>query len=92
MTDTQITIEVAYAPHNEQVLIPLKIAKGTCIEHAIQASNLLMRFPDIDLKKTKVGIFGTIYPLNKVLIEGDRVEIYRPLRCDPKQARRDRVK
>ena len=49
---------------------------------------MLNQFPDIDLKTQKVGIFGRIAKLNKVLEDGDRVEIYRPITADPDQVER----
>lgn len=92
MAKVLINIEVAYASCESQPLISLKIIKGSCVEQAITSSGLLTRFSEIDLKATQVGIFGNICSLNKLLLEGDRVEIYRALICDPKQARRNRAK
>ncbi len=86
-----INIEVAYASCELQTLIPLKIIKGSCVEQAITLSGLLTRFSEIDLKVMQVGLFGNICSLNKIVSEGDRIEIYRPLICDPKQARRNRA-
>jgi putative ubiquitin-RnfH superfamily antitoxin RatB of RatAB toxin-antitoxin module len=83
---------VAYASCELQTIIPLKIIKGSCVEQAITLSGILTHFSEIDLKRVKVGLFGNICSLNKILLEGDRVEIYRALICDPKQARRNRVK
>jgi putative ubiquitin-RnfH superfamily antitoxin RatB of RatAB toxin-antitoxin module len=48
-------------------------------------------FPEIDLARNTVGVFGQLAELGRVLEQGDRVEIYRPLRKDPRQARRDRA-
>ena len=92
MVEILINIEVAYARCESQTLIPLKIIKGSCVKQAISLSGLLTRFSDIDLKVTKVGIFGKLCSEDKILLEGDRVEIYRALMCDPKQARRNRAR
>jgi putative ubiquitin-RnfH superfamily antitoxin RatB of RatAB toxin-antitoxin module len=66
----------------------MEMPDGCTIEEAIHRSGVLNQFPDIDLKTPKVGIFGRIAKLNKVLEEGDRVEIYRPITADPDQVER----
>ena len=87
-----IHIEVAYALEHEQQLLALNVELGSTIENAIQLSGILDHHPDIDLGKTnKVGIFGKLAKLDRVLVEGDRVEIYRPLIADPKEVRRKRA-
>jgi len=88
----KIKIEVAYALPGEQVLMQNQVDTGTTIEQAIQLSGILDHFPEIDAGKTnKVGIFGKLAKLDKVLQDGDRVEIYRPLIADPKEVRRKRA-
>ena len=76
------------------MLIPLLIPLGTTVLEAIERSGILQRFPSIqvDSLSNRVGIFGNIVPLETKLKEGDRVEIYRPLILDPKEARRLRAK
>lgn len=91
MADSVINVEVAYATFSEQVIIPLQVAQGITAGEAIELSKILSRFPDIDLTKTKIGIFSQICKLDTVLKPNDRVEIYRPLLCDPMQARRQRA-
>ena len=84
-------VEVAYAEPSEQALIPLDMAEGGRAEEAIRRSGVLERFPAIDLTRNKIGIFGKVCGLDRILAEGDRVEIYRLLLTDPKQARRSRA-
>jgi putative ubiquitin-RnfH superfamily antitoxin RatB of RatAB toxin-antitoxin module len=86
-----IQIEVVYATAEEQLIISLQVPLGTTAEQAIIASQLLARFPQIDLNRTKIGIFSQLCSFNTVLKAGDRVEIYRPLLRDPKEARRHRA-
>lgn len=86
-----IAIEVAYATPEQQVLVVLNVPEGTTVEAAIHASALLTRFPDLELSTTAVGIFGKICQLNQPLTASDRVEIYRALIHDPKEARRQRA-
>ncbi|MDF3054490.1 MAG: RnfH family protein [Gammaproteobacteria bacterium] len=83
-----IAIQLAYTTPNHQHVIPIKVPTGATIESAILASGICQICPEIDLAKNKVGIFGCVLPLSHGLLEGDRVEIYRPLLIDPKTARR----
>jgi len=62
------------------------------VREAIERSGLLARYPEIELKRGRVGIFGKPAQLNAPLREGDRVEIYRLLIADPKAARRERAR
>ena len=86
-----LAIEVAYATPEQQLIIALNVDEGATVETAILASGLLTRFTDIHLSVNAVGIFGKVCELNQVLKAGDRVEIYRLLHNDPKEARRQRA-
>lgn len=87
-----LSIEVCYAlPEGEGAMCALSLDEGVTVQGAIDASGLLTRFPEIDLGVLKVGVFGKIQPLNATLADLDRVEIYRPLKVDPKVARQRRV-
>jgi hypothetical protein len=86
-----IRIEVAYAEADEQMIIPLEVSQGTDIKQAIDISNILHFFPEIDLTQNKVGIFSKICTLNTLLREGDRVEIYRTLIANPQKIRQQRA-
>lgn len=84
-------VEIAYALPEEQVILVVEDAKGLTAEQAIIKSGVLDKYPEIDLSKHKIGIFGKVKPLSEILREGDRVEIYRPLLADPKEIRRQRA-
>ncbi|MFT5427039.1 MAG: putative ubiquitin-RnfH superfamily antitoxin RatB of RatAB toxin-antitoxin module [Gammaproteobacteria bacterium] len=86
-----IAIEVAYATPLQSWLIPLNVEAGTTIAQAITSSGILEQCPEIDLQINKVGIFSIIAELDTLLRAGDRIEIYRPLILDPKEARRLRA-
>ena len=86
-----IPVEVAYALPTEQVILYLEVEEGTIVRDAISRSGILDRFPDIDLSRNKVGVFGKLAKLDTVLHPKDRVEIYRPLIADPKEVRRRRA-
>jgi len=86
-----IQIEVTYARSERQDVIRLKLSEGSTIGQAIEASGLLQRYPELDLAKLKVGVYGKLSKLDTVLRERDRVEIYRPLIADPKEVRKQRA-
>ena len=91
MVEEFITIEVAYALPEQQTIIAVNLPKGATVEQAISASKLLDLYPDINKTAFNVGIFGSVCKLEDLLKTGDRVEIYRPLHNDPKEARRQRA-
>ena len=86
-----LNIEVAYATPEQQIIIPLALPDQATVETAIINSGVLQRFPEIDLQQNAVGIFGKTCALNQTLRAGDRIEIYRPLLIDPKEARKKRA-
>lgn len=88
-----IKVEVAYALPHKQVLIPLHVKKGTTVYDAVVESGVADRFPDIDLETAPMGVFGKAErkPKERVLNEGERVELYRPLIADPKEVRKRRA-
>jgi uncharacterized protein len=86
-----ITIEVAYAAARGQSVLRLEVKSGTTIGEAIKQSGILQQFPEIDLALNKVGIFGKLARTDTLLRDRDRLEIYRALIVDPKEARRRRA-
>lgn len=86
-----ITVEIAYACPDKQRIITIQVEAGSSIETVIDRSGILEVFPEINLLKQKVGVFSKIKKLTDEVEEGDRVEIYRPLIIDPKEARRNRA-
>ncbi|WP_153100157.1 RnfH family protein [Paraburkholderia hayleyella] len=88
---TLLAIEVCYALPEQQTRIALMLPPGATLQQALDASGILQRHPGIDLEQQKVGVFGKLKPLDTVLSDHDRVEIYRPLKVDPKAARARRV-
>ncbi|SET48124.1 hypothetical protein SAMN05216412_10758 [Nitrosospira multiformis] len=87
-----IDIEVVYVLPEKQIVRQMNLPEGTTVEQAVKLSGILPRFPEIDLLKNKLGIYGKLVAPTTVLRNRDRVEIYRPLRVDPKEARRKRAK
>ncbi len=86
-----IRVEVAYALPERQELVSLTIPAGTSVREAIKRSGLASVFPEIDPATCAVGVFGRAVEEDYLPAAGDRLEIYRPLRMDPKQARRARA-
>ena len=86
-----ISVEVAYATAEAQVIVPLQAHPGITVEEAIRRSRIQERFAEIDLTRQKVGIFSRPVELTQRLRHKDRVEIYRPLIADPKERRRRRA-
>lgn len=86
-----VNVEVAYAKSEQQVIVTLIMPENATVEAALEASGLLERFPEIAGSELKVGIFGVVCRLDQPVREGDRVEIYRQLLHDPKEARRQRA-
>lgn len=89
-----IRVEVAFARPDKQEIIALNVEEGTVAVDAVKQSGIVTVFPEIDPETNNMGIFGKAIknPGSHELREGDRVEIYRPLKIDPKQARLNRAK
>ena len=83
-----LNIEVIYATEDEQIIFSTSLANGSTVEQAIWATDVLNKYPEIDMKTIQVGVFSQKKKLDDVLVDGDRVEIYRPLIADPKKVRR----
>lgn len=86
-----LRVEVIYALPQQQELVRVQLPSGSTLQQAVEASGLLQKYPEIDLKKNKFGIFAKLSKLDVVLRDRDRVEIYRPLIADPKEVRRQRA-
>ncbi len=88
----KLQIELIYALPHEQKILTIEIDENTSVEQAIRESQILQRYPEIDIAINKMGIFGKACKLADKLHHGDRIEIYRPLIADPKEARIARAK
>jgi putative ubiquitin-RnfH superfamily antitoxin RatB of RatAB toxin-antitoxin module len=94
----KVSLSYAAAPRSDTltdvlpILRALDVAAGTTIGQAIEMSGILQEAPEINLVTMPVGIYGKKKTLDTVLQPRDRIEIYRPLIADPKDARRRRAK
>jgi uncharacterized protein len=87
-----IVVEVVYAQSPErQVLRSLRLAEGASAAEALAASGLFEACPELRQSEPQIGIHGRLIERDTALRDGDRVEIYRPLEVDPKEARRSRA-
>lgn len=84
-------IEVAYATEQEQLILPVQVPAACTVAQALARSGIERHFPEIDLASVRVGIFGKLSKPDAQLSPGDRVEIYRKLIADPKEARKKRA-
>ena len=87
----RINIEVVYALPHEQMLLEVQATQGVTVAEAIRLSGVMEKYPDIDLGRNKLGVFGKLTRADAVLSDKDRIEIYRPLLADPKEVRRKRA-
>lgn len=91
MTEDSFEVEVAYAEPESQAIMSLVVTAATTVREAIELSGILEKYPDIDLDANPVGIFSKKTKLDATLSAGDRIEIYRKLIADPKEARKKRA-
>ena len=78
-----MNVGLAFAKSTAQVWMRMEVPDGSTVREVIERSGILKQFPEIDLETHKVGIFGQIAKLDKVVTDGSRVEIYRPITADP---------
>jgi putative ubiquitin-RnfH superfamily antitoxin RatB of RatAB toxin-antitoxin module len=87
----ELQVYVTYAKAQEEFIRPLRVAPGTTLGEAIELSEVLASYPEINLVSQPVGIYGKKKTLDTLLRDRDRIEIYRPLVADPKDSRRKRA-
>ncbi|GLQ52074.1 RnfH family protein [Dyella flava] len=86
-----VTVEVVCATADRQYLRRVTLPAGSTVIQAVEQSGLLQEMPEVDMDPSRLGIFSRRVAPDDVLQDGDRVEIYRPLSLDPKDARRRRA-
>ncbi len=95
--ETSIACEIAWATPEKQYLQTITVPRGTTVLAALEASGLCQQIEalaDVPTHALQLGIFGehVKMPADQVVRQGERIEIYRPLQVDPKQARRARAR
>ncbi|HJV87133.1 MAG TPA: RnfH family protein [Noviherbaspirillum sp.] len=86
-----IRVQVCYARPEAQTLRDVVVPEGATLQSAIEHSGVLHDWPEIDLSRLRVGVYGKLKALDTLLRDRDRIEIYRPLIADPKESRRKRA-
>jgi putative ubiquitin-RnfH superfamily antitoxin RatB of RatAB toxin-antitoxin module len=86
-----IHVSVVYAEAAQVFEVALRLPVGATVGEAIEASRVREARPDVDINADRIGIFSRKATFDTPLRDGDRVEIYRPLKVDPKEARRRRT-
>ena len=84
----QLKVEVAFALPEKQHLELVLMTSGATVADAIEAARLERFFPNQDFEILETGIWGRPVSRSEMLSAGDRVELYRPLEMDPREARR----
>ena len=93
MGRAELRICVAYSPRaGELELVGICVNAGATVRLALNRSGLIERHPGIDLAHCELGVWGKLRGLDEPLRDLDRIEIYRPLQVDPKEARRLRYR
>jgi uncharacterized protein len=87
----RIVVEIAYAQPQRQILKRVEVSFGSTAIDAVEASGIADEL-QLDRANLQLGIFGRPISAQTILHDADRVEIYRPLKIDPKEARRRRAK
>jgi putative ubiquitin-RnfH superfamily antitoxin RatB of RatAB toxin-antitoxin module len=85
---SKIEVELVFALPDRQVLRTLVVAADANVREVIRDSNIQAEFVDVEIGNLSIGIWGTEVAPDQILKQGDRIEIYRPLELEPREARR----
>jgi uncharacterized protein len=88
----RLRVEVVYATRDRQHIVAVDLPEDARAVDAVRASGLSEQHPELDAQGLRLGVFGSEVAPDALLADGDRVEIYRTLAIDPKEARRARVR
>jgi putative ubiquitin-RnfH superfamily antitoxin RatB of RatAB toxin-antitoxin module len=81
-------VEVVFALPERQVLLPVNLSDGATVADALEVSGIARHFPDENLDSLQAGVWGQPVERDRLVREGDRVEVFRPLEMEPREARR----
>ncbi|WP_290651501.1 RnfH family protein [Aquisalimonas sp.] len=87
-----VTVQVAYGRPERQLILSVEVEPGTSAREAVRQSGILQAFPEIDADNAVLGVYGRLVDGDHSVRASDRIEIYRPLKVDPKEARRQRAR
>ena len=86
-----VEIEVVYITTDELFLESIELPASTTVSEALDTVGIYTKFPELAESPPKVGIYGKVVSISQQVKDGDRIEVYRPLIFDPKEARRQRA-
>lgn len=89
--EQRLRATVAYCTRDRQWVVDVEVPAGSTLRDAIVASGLPAQVPELDRDRLDVGVFSRLRDPDEPVRDGDRIEVYRPLAIDPKQARRIRA-
>lgn len=92
MAERTIVVEVIHAGMGQPIVRRVELADGSTVMQAIDASGITAMLPDGAVDPARMGIFARKVAPDRIVREGDRIEIYRPLMLDPMEARRRRAR
>jgi len=87
----RLSVEIVLATPARQVLLALEVDQGSSVADVIARSDIGSRFPALAVDEMPVGLWGRPVARDSLVGPGDRVELYRPLEIDPREARRQRA-
>ena len=88
-----VHVQVVYSPIPGALdVVDLALPPGATVADALRLSGLAERHPGVDFTRIPTGVWGSVCDPGQTLRDRDRVELYRPLRVDPKEARRERFR
>ncbi len=87
----RVRATVVYLSPQRQLVLPVDVAQGSSLQDAVAASGLLQQAPELAGQPLDVGVFNRLREPREPVRDGDRIEVYRPLAIDPKEARRVRA-
>ncbi len=87
----RLAVELVLATAETQVLLALDVDEGATVGDVIAESGIQSRFPGLAVAEMPAGIWGKRVSRERAVRQGDRVELYRPLEIDPREARRQRA-
>jgi putative ubiquitin-RnfH superfamily antitoxin RatB of RatAB toxin-antitoxin module len=91
MVKALLAVQVVYALPGNIVVIDCSVPAGSTVAEVIHLSGLRLKVPDLHLQEGSVGIYSQKVSLNHRVVDGDRIECYRPVSADPKLVRQRRV-
>jgi hypothetical protein len=89
--DGRLRATVVYCGRDRPWIVDVEVPQGSTLRDAVVASGLPQHVPGLDCAVLDLGVFNELRKPDEPVRDGDRIEVYRPLAIDPKEARRIRA-